>query len=738
MNMFLLIKRRFLWKSLLLYAVLFSTPLFSQNQIATYAGGAGFESFNDVLQLSNGNFIVAGAADNLNWIAPPVPKVTFANPGIINTSGTSKVAFLLEFDATLQNIVKVYHLPIGAAEDFHFIKTTNIAGQPTGDVYVSGSTMQGYFIGKLNNNFVSNAPTGFSWIYNVRATDGNYPKVYQPWDVGGDGKVIYATGESHGYNWSAIYRLNAQGGDDIVNNWRIHWKVGGGEYYGVANNFPGGTSGLLYSGIVFKRDANRCELRSTSQADYDFWQPDGNGGTKKGKWPLDVLFNGPCTPGITGNSSSGPGYTGYGPAPTFTYGPSSIAIDRRNNAMYIGFNAKSVLPGGNPDFEPAVMAMDNTGQLLWWSRLYHEKTPQGALRVSEPDQYIDALAVDYSLPVNTGNLVVGARCHGNNTENFWKGNAVAASPGSTGFQNNFSGNNGNIHISWIGKLALTTGDLKYSTFMAEYTNDTGSLGAAHSDPNLDGWPSPNNGWPNVNTTNLRKNMIKVTSDGSVVVLGKGRRTITTANAYQKMVKPSQGSSAWNEYVRVYSSDLSKPLYSSLIVGQWDPADGSGGDNVNLLGVYKTANGLVVVGKHKGTGAQIPTAGVPSWGKNTFEGESAVLAFLKADNIVNANDSSNLAVLDITDAEANSEENGLSSQVKLTPNPAGARVTISTQQATIKTLVVTSLDGKEILRQRLDAGHNSYEMNITSLTTGIYLINIETFDGKTVTKKLIKN
>ena len=179
--------------------------------MATYAGNDGAEVFNDVMQLSNGHFIVIGAADNLNWISASVPKVIFGDLGITNTSTASKISFIIEFDASLQQMLKVYHLPLGVSEDFRFIKSTNIAGQPTGEIYLSGNTTPGYFIGKLDNNFVNGSPSGFVWIENVAATSNGYPKLYQPWDVGSDGKVVYATGDSHDYNWSAIYRLKADG-----------------------------------------------------------------------------------------------------------------------------------------------------------------------------------------------------------------------------------------------------------------------------------------------------------------------------------------------------------------------------------------------------------------------------------------------------------------------------------------------------------------------------------------------
>lgn len=100
-------------------------------------------------------------------------------------------------------------------------------------------------------------------------------------------------------------------------------------------------------------------------------------------------------------------------------------------------------PDGNPDFEPAVLAMTDTGAIKWWSRLYHEMSADGkSVLNSTPDQYIDGLAVDQI----TSALVVLARCHGNNISNYWSGNAVALHPGTNSFQNTFTGTNGNIHI----------------------------------------------------------------------------------------------------------------------------------------------------------------------------------------------------------------------------------------------------------------------------------------------------
>ncbi len=716
-----------MFKKLLFAMLLFvCTATNAQTNMVTYAGGNGNETFNDVIQISNGHVLILGAASDLLWIPQNVPVTQWNNPGITNNQGTGRIAFIIEFDSTLQTMLAVYHLPQGAAEDFRFIKTTNAPGQPTGDIYISGTTEDnttgGYFIGRLDYNFVNGNPTGFMWIENVKAKTGQNVKNYQPWDVGNDGKVVYAYGDSHDYNWSAIYRLKADGTDDVVNDWRVHWDLNNSEYYGDANSYPnGGPSGLDHSGIVFKRDANRCELRSTNQADYDAWTPDGNGGMKKGKWPLDVLYNSPCAPGQPGNTTSGPGYTGYSPAATFTYGPSSICIDRRNNYMYIGFNTKSVLPDGNPDFEPGVMAMNNDGLLLWWSRLYHEVTPNNDTTNSTPDQYVDALAIDYSQPVNAGILVVSARCHGNNVENLWEGNVIAANPAASGFQNQFTGSNGNIHISWLGKLKTVDGTLMNSTYVAEYNNTTNGLGSPHPDPNLDNWPNPNGGWPNVNTTYLGKNMMKVTADGSVVVLGKGRRTITTANAYQKMIRQTgTGNSCWNDFVRLYTPTFEKPLYSSILVGQWDTITQQGGDNVRLYGMFKTADGIIVVGKHVGTGNNMPVSGVPAWGNNTFNGESAVVAYLRASNIFNASDSPIVITTDVA-------ENKVSS-LQVFPNPADENVTINFgEQVVSGTVTLVNVLGETVFSAQLT---QTTQVNIETgnFAAGVYVVQIQTATG----------
>ncbi|MEM9991360.1 MAG: hypothetical protein AAF738_06315 [Bacteroidota bacterium] len=625
----------------------FSIP-FAQQNLVTYGGDSGRDGFLDVLQLSDGTFLVSGYAESLNWIATSVPRTSINLPNVNNGNGTNLYGFILQFSPDFQDILQVVHFPQGAVENVRYLKTTNVPGATTGDLYISGDTEDsksnngGYFIAKLNNNFVNGVPTAVDYDLSIWAE--GYIKENHPWDVGGDGKVVFVLGQTHAYDWSAMHRLDIDGNRELVPNWQVHWKVGGGEHRGTASSFSGGIAGLEYSGMVFKRGA-RCCFRSQTATEYNAILPDGNGGTKQGTWPLDAFFDSHCTPGS--GPTSGPGYTGYRTGSTSIYGAESIAIDRNTNDIFLGMNIKSVLPDGNPDFEPAVLAFDAIGTLKWWSRLYHEIRPDGTTVNSSPDQYIDGLAIDYV----QNHLVVNARCHGNNAENLWEGNTIANNPSANGFQNRFSGTNGNIHISWLGKLQLADGVLNNSSYVAEYVEGSTNYGSAHPDTNLNNWPDPNQGWPNLNTTRLARNNMKVSRDGSVCIVGTGRRTITTANAYQQMPIPSSGlTGTWNEFARVYRNDLSKPLYSTLLTGDWDTSTGIGGGNTDLYGIWKAQNGIVVVGVHKASsgvasGTDIPVDNVPSaWGTNSANNESAILAFFGATNITNTADGPEPVVL----------------------------------------------------------------------------------------------
>lgn len=616
----------------------------AQANVVTYAGGSGKETFYDVLQITGGSFLVCGYAEDLGWVPGNVPRTQLSFTGNIpNSLGTNRYGFILQLSQDLQTILHVVHFPQGAVEDIRFLKTNTLPYQGTGGLYFSANTADtyandgGYIVGKLDGNFVQGIPTSVEWFKVAWAEAG--PKDYHPWDVTSDGEVYHVTGQNHAYDWSAMYCLDGSGQRKVVPNWRTHWLGNGSEWKGTpASAAPGGIAAVNYSGIAFK-SSGRCELRSWTQQEYDAILPDGNGGTKKGTWPADVLFSGPCDPNAP--TANGGGYTGYSPESCCpVWGATCVAVDRRNNWVYLGMNFKSYSnPANSPDFEPAVICFDETGAMVWWSRLYHEISPAGDTVYSLPDQYVDALAIDYA----HDRLVVGARAHGNNTENLWEGNTIASDPAAQGFQNQFTGSNGNIHESWLGKLRLDDGTLTNSTYVAELFEGTAGLGTQHPDPNLAGWPDPNTGWPNVNTTRMAKNALKVSSSGQVIMLGVGRRTVTTANAYQPNVSPyGTAAGCWNSFVRMYDPALRVPKYSSLVVGVWDTLTQAGGDNTELFGVYKTDGGLLSVGRQKASngvpvGNDLPVVNVPAWGAATPDNESALLVYYADDSLSNPGD-----------------------------------------------------------------------------------------------------
>lgn len=502
----------------------------------------------------------------------------------------------------------------------------------SGERETGSAATGGYFIGRLDANFVTGVPTAFTWVFNVTA-EGDHRSL-QPWDVGGDGKVVYGMGAPYDPDWAAIHRLDAAGAQEVVEHWHAHWGDAG-EWNGTPASSYTGTLPLRHSGVVLKA-SRKGSLRSPTATDFDLLQSDENGNPgRKGRFPDDYYFSGHCPLASGTTCPGGPGYTGYRIPGPETQRLGGIAIDRRSNHIYFGYSTKSRLPDGNPDFEPAVVAMRADGSLKWWARLYRE-TAQN----STPDQYVDGLAIDYA-----GNqLVVLARAHGNNVDNFWSGNTLAAAPGRNGFQNRFTGTNGNIHISWLGKYALDTLRVEAATWVAEYVEGNTNFGAAFTDPLLAGWPNPNAGWPNVNTTRNCGELV-VRSDGVVLLACQGRRSITTSNAHQQMPTPSSGlTGTWNHFVRAYDARLGSVLYSSLLTGAWNTATGAGGDNTQVFGLAAAPGAIIAVGMHRscdgstsgtcaGLGAAlarpnaVPTTGVPGWGSSVPSGESALVARL---------------------------------------------------------------------------------------------------------------
>lgn len=591
-----------------------------------YLDTAGDSRFHDAHALSDGTWLLAGEAADLNWLPPGTPRVALDLAGIAS-SAPGRVGFLLHASADLSQVRAVAHFPAGSVRSVARIRSTGVPGTATGALFVSGHrdgvAGDGYYLARLDRNFVQGLPTSLVWGRNVdtrgNGSGSNSHKDLQPWDVGSDGKVVFAEGAAFATTWAAIHRLDETGEREVVEHWRAHWTPQSGEWRGTPASSAPGT--LDYSGIVMK-SRRIGQLRSADAFEHAWTTVDENGNPgRQGRWPDDYYFQQHC--GYAACSIAQPGYTGYRVGANDTQRVGAIVVDRRDNSLYFGYSTQSTLPGGNPDFEPAVVAMDADGRQRWWARLYRETTAN-----SSPDQYVDGLAIDYA----ASELVVLARAHGNNVVNFWSGNAITASPGANGYQNRFTGTNGNIHLSWLGKYALGDGALQHATWIGEF-NEGVAGGAPHTDPLMGGWPDPNAGWPNLNTTRCR-NAVSVFADGAVLVTCTGRRTATTTNAFQRMPLPGQQVSAWNEFVRVYRPDLSGLRYSSLLTGEWNRSNGSGGDNTTIATAVAGRNRLLALGHHRKNGTTglplgfaVPTYAVPAWGRATPAGETGLVALL---------------------------------------------------------------------------------------------------------------
>jgi hypothetical protein len=597
-----------------------------------YAGNEGRERFNDVHLLSDGTALIAGQATNLAWLPVSTARITIPVTGV-DSAASGSVAFILHVSSDFSQILRVVEFPANTVRDVFKIRSTEVPGSATGTVFISGSrdggSTDGYYLAKLNANFVSAIPSALSYVANVAASGDH--KDRQPWDVGGDGKIVYAIGRPFDTQWAAIQKLGVNGAPEVVENWTAHWQASGAEWDGTpASSFTGT---LSYSAVVMK-NSRRGSLRSTSAVDFALLGSDANGNSgRKGKMPDDYYFNSHCElSGTNTCPNSGPGYTNYNSQGPQTQRVGGITVDRRNNNVYFGYSTKSTLPGGNPDFEPAVVAMNANGSLLWWDRMYQETTAN-----SSPDQYVDGIAIDY----NNARLVLLGRSHGNNTINLWRGNQLLATPGASGFQNQFSGTSGNIHISWLGSYSLSDGKIRASTYVAEYVDGSTNFGAPFSDSHYAGWPNPNMGWPDLNTTRCgadagHSGEIAIDAAGNVAITCIGRRSFTTADAFQAMPRPNQSprpSSAWNSFVRVYSPDLASVVYSSLVVGQWDQSTGAGGDNTRLSGVALAGGYVFAAGMHiadingVAVGANVASTGVPAWGQTNPNSQSALLVRL---------------------------------------------------------------------------------------------------------------
>lgn len=76
------------------------------------------------------------------------------------------------------------------------------------------------------------------------------------------------------------------------------------------------------------------------------------------------------------------------------------------------------------------------------------------------------------------------------------------------------------------------------------------------------------------------------------------------------------------------------------------------------------------------------------------------------------------------------------KVKIYPNPSNSFVTFESENYSISSITITSTEGFRVFNNKIQ--HlNSYQLDISFLRNGIYIVTIETKEGKTFVEKLIK-
>ncbi len=236
--------------------------------------------------------------------------------------------------------------------------------------------------------------------------------------------------------------------------------------------------------------------------------------------------------------------------------PEALCLDKEGHIIVAGTIPFHM---GNPDFDPFLMRFTPEGKLLWTNCFL-----DGLL--SEPDQKTQALAVDPS----NGDILVAYWQHGNNRQ------TLLLDP--NGWLNKFTGTNGNIKITWIGRVDATTGILKNSTYFYAQMPD-----------------SKNPRWPDLNSVGV--NAMQVADNGRVYTAGATTISMpTTTNAFLPYVNEYGG----HPMFAVLRPDLSAPHYSTYL--------SAGKGDVQHLAILPGGAALCI-GRHETQGAALPVANV---------------------------------------------------------------------------------------------------------------------------------
>jgi len=240
-----------------------------------YVGPTTGSQFGGSMELSDGTLLIGGSALNLSWLPGGTPLTAAPDPGGLGDSN-NRVAFLMHVSADLSSILHVWHLPAGVTSNIQRIRSTNVPGDPTGVVYVSGPINGGYFIGRLNGNFVDAVPAGFAWVVPIPANEEHSEA--QPWDVGSNEILVH---ESRTSSQNAIRFRDASGNPIVMPDLRASHLVASVQTKGIGSDLSGATESYIELPL---------DMQSWTEAERTLIQPDGNGSLKMGTWPMDIFI----------------------------------------------------------------------------------------------------------------------------------------------------------------------------------------------------------------------------------------------------------------------------------------------------------------------------------------------------------------------------------------------------------------------------------------------------------------
>ena len=184
---------------------------------------------------------------------------------------------------------------------------------------------------------------------------------------------------------------------------------------------------------------------------------------------------------------------------------------------------------------------------------------------------------------------------------------------------------------------------------------------------------------------------------------------------------------------MYENNFQVPLYSSLVVGQWDTLTQAGGDNTELFGLYKTVEGVIVVGRQKAdtlgnaVGNNIPVYNVTPWGNASPSNESAILVYYKANNLYNPNDNMGTTVSTQNPAHVN--------EFVIYPNPFAEQSTIYFEMDQKNTAIsLYDLLGNQISQDNFSG--KQYIIERGDLSAGVYFVKTVDVNKNYYFKKVV--